>query len=94
MTVSQPDGGLSLWCQLHGGLRARSLLAEAAREGVVFLPGDAFTIDNDGAEYLRICFGIAGVDELREGARRLGRAVDALSQRTTIVGTRSAQPMV
>ncbi len=94
MTVSQPDGGLSLWCRLHGGLRARALLAEAAREGVVFLPGDAFTIDNDGAEHLRICFGIAGVDELREGARRLGRAVDALSQRTTMVGTRSARPMV
>jgi len=83
---------MSLWCRLTGGFSARALLGEAVREGVVFLPGDSFSVGSDESSKLRICFGLGTEADLEEGAERLGRAIAAVSQRSVV--RRRAAPVV
>jgi len=89
---NRPGGGMSLWCRLTGGFSARALLGEAVREGVVFLPGDSFSVGSDESSKLRICFGLGTEADLEEGAERLGRAIAAVSQRSVV--RRRAAPVV
>ena len=89
---NRPGGGMSLWCRLTGGYGARALLAEAVREGLVFLPGDSFSVDSDESSKLRICYGLASEADLEEGAERLGRAIARMSQRSAV--RRRAAPLV
>lgn len=72
---SRPSGGLFVWMQLPAGLSARELLGYAEREGVSFSPGELFFVNSDRPECLRLCFIQAGVDEITEGIRRLGKAL-------------------
>ena len=74
------------------GQRARTVLQEAAREGVVALPGDAFAVDVDASSNLRLSYGIEGESELREGARRLAAALDRVGG--PLPAARHAAPMV
>src|SRR5690606_5789163 len=46
ISADRPDGGIYLWCKLNDGLRVRDLLPEAAREGVIFAPGESFHVDS------------------------------------------------
>jgi 2-aminoadipate transaminase len=77
----KPDGGYYLWCALEGGLQARDLQEEAARLGVAFVPGDAFYLGVGGESHLRLNFTGPGADSLKEGARRLGLALERLARR-------------
>ena len=74
------------------GFRARSVLHQAAREGVVALPGDAFAVDVDASRSLRLSFGIEGESELREDARRLAAALERLGD--PMPWARHTTPMV
>ncbi len=74
----QPDGGLYLWCRVNDRLRVRDLLAESAREGVAFAPGEPFFLDTPseaGRNTLRLNFTLPSLAEVDEGTRRLGIAL-------------------
>ena len=66
-------GGMFLWGRV--AVRTRPLLAGALRAGVAFVPGDAFGVDTDHAQWLRLSFATLPVAELRTAAARLRRAV-------------------
>lgn len=82
ISANRPDGGIYLWCRLNDGLRVRDLLPEAAREGVVFAPGEAFHVDaasGRGRHDIRLNFTLPTDAEIDEGIRRLGIALHRLA---------------
>jgi 2-aminoadipate transaminase len=58
---------------------ARGLLDVALEEGVAFVPGDAFAIDEDHRSALRFSISAPTPDRIDEGVRRLRRAFDRLA---------------
>jgi DNA-binding transcriptional MocR family regulator len=72
-----PEGGLYLWCQL-ARVRAREVQREAFRDGVVFVPGEAFYVDRGGTHELRVCFTAQPVDRAADAAKTLARSVAAV----------------
>jgi DNA-binding transcriptional MocR family regulator len=85
---ARPEGGIFLWGRLPAAISMARLLAEAARERVAFLPGSVFSSDGAAANGLRLNFSALPVDHLREGARRLARALSAAAR----VGTPVTYP--
>jgi len=77
LTFTPPLGGMYLWCRLSRGLTTARLLPQAKAMGVVFASGEVFFCDEAGAHHLRLCFSSRPVEELAEGARRLGKALGA-----------------
>jgi 2-aminoadipate transaminase len=89
-----PQGGLFIWATLDERIDTTDLLALARdREGVAFVPGRAAYLDGrSGASSMRLNF--AGVPEadIREGTRRIGKAVrEQLSLISSLSG--SAMPV-
>jgi 2-aminoadipate transaminase len=72
-----PEGGLFIWATLDDRIDTTDLLALARKsDGVAFVPGRAAYMDGrSGASSMRLNFaGVADAD-IREGVRRIGRAV-------------------
>jgi len=95
----EPQGGFNLWCRLPPGLKARHVMAEAARQGVAVVPGEVFYPDGGGQEEIRLNFGCLPVALIEEGVRRLGLAMTALLKKREVVGEPrdgefAAQPIV
>lgn len=76
--VQPPQGGLFLWLRLPGILSATRLLPLACQEGVAFAPGTRFFPDGSGEEFLRLNFASQPPEAIREGIRRLGKAIRSL----------------
>lgn len=73
----RPEGGFFLWVTLPEGGEARQLLGAARKEGVAFVPGDAFCVDGGGRRSFRLAYSQTSPARLSEAAARLGRAVRA-----------------
>lgn len=93
-----PSGGFYFWCRLTDPrLGCRELLAEAGRQGVNFVPGDAFYPDGEGTRDFRLCFATTGAAGLQEGVRRLARALAVVEKSRRTGGgrpTRSLAPLI
>jgi 2-aminoadipate transaminase len=97
MRWNEPTGGLHLWCHLEGGLRTRALLVEASRRRVAFVAGEAFHADGGGENALRLNFSYRDERGIREGVRRLGKAVAALirdQEKRRVVPSATVRPIV
>jgi DNA-binding transcriptional MocR family regulator len=82
LQAGRSPGGIYIWARLSEGLRVRDLLPEAAREGVVFVPGESFHVDSStgrGRSHIRLNFTLPAEEELEEGVRRLGLALHRLA---------------
>lgn len=70
-----PDGGYFAWVKIPG-IDTSHLLSQALAEGVSYVPGKYFFLDqNDGTEFLRLSFSYANEEEIIEGTRRLGQLI-------------------
>jgi 2-aminoadipate transaminase len=72
-----PEGGLFVWATLPEYIDTTNLLAQCDR--VAFVPGRAAYVDVDerrGASSMRLNFAGLPEEEIREGIRRIGAAVD------------------
>ena len=76
-----PQGGFSLWLELESGLRARDVLTEAIRRGVLFVPGDVFHVDGGGRSSLRLSFSGLSEGDLAIAGRRLAEAIRVVAGR-------------
>ena len=76
-TTTTPEGGLFIWVTLPKGLDAERILPYAIDRQVAFIPGIYFYAGAPVRETLRVSFATATPDELRDGAARLGAAIDA-----------------
>ena len=75
-TWTEPEGGLFIWATLPEYIDTSDLLAKALREDVAFVPGQAAYVDESrGRSSMRLNFSGVGDDEIREGVRRIGKAI-------------------
>jgi 2-aminoadipate transaminase len=80
---TRPAGGLFVWAELPRFLDTRELLLDAIEDKVAFVPGQGFHPDHSGTNTMRLNFSNVPPDQLREGVRRLGVAIQRrLSVRT------------
>jgi 2-aminoadipate transaminase len=75
-----PRGGFFLWVSMGPGTDTRQLLAHAIEQGVIFVAGAPFFVDDSGQETLRLSFSLPAPDRIREGVARLAAAVSALRE--------------
>ena len=75
LTWPAPRGGFFLWAKLPDPLDAHRLLDRAVRHGVVFVAGEAFFVNGEGRNLMRLCFSAPSHDRIREGVSRLAAAV-------------------
>lgn len=73
-----PQGGLYLWARLPHDLVGREVEAAALAEGLSVRAGEAFLVHDGPSRHIRLCYAAPGVDQIVEGARRLGHAVNRL----------------
>ena len=77
-TWTEPEGGFFLWVTLPEGVDAEAMLPAAAEEGVTYLPGERFFVeDGKGTRSLRLSFSHVSPEELEAGVAALGRATEA-----------------
>lgn len=77
--LDPPQGGLFLWLRLPENLSSLRLLPLALEEGVEFAPGSRFfPIPAEGERYLRLNFATRTPEDIEEGMRRLGTALQRL----------------
>lgn len=73
-----PDGGLLLWCRLADNIKERRLYQIARKKGLLLMPGFLFYPQGyQGCGHIRLSFSKCSDDEIREGVRLLGEALDA-----------------
>ena len=72
---TRPAGGLFVWAELPRDVDTRELLLDAVQDKVAFVPGQGFHPDNTGTNTMRLNFSNVPPDQLREGVRRLGVAI-------------------
>ena len=77
VTWTHPDGGLFLWCTLPEGCDSQALSEIALEKGVAFVPGRDFMVDSDApCRDFRLNFSTPSYENMEEGVRRLGAAID------------------
>lgn len=81
LDFSLPVGGFYLWCKLHTTVTSPVLLHEATKNGVSFVPGEAFYTDHSSLKELRLCFVTHPEEKLQEGIKRLSKTLFSLEQK-------------
>ena len=81
---THPQGGLFIWATLPDYIDTTDLLARALEDHVAFVPGRAAYVDGRGGSSMRLNFSGVGVDDIREGIRRLG---DVVREQVELYGT-------
>jgi 2-aminoadipate transaminase len=80
----RPEGGMFIWVRLEGSdLDTHALLPGAIANGVAYVPGRAFGIDDQHPRALRLSFASASPTELVEGIARLAASIPSLAPRVT-----------
>jgi len=80
ISFDPPQGGFYLWLKLKGQLKAEDVWRTAAEEGVSLTQGTSFFPARDPeGEHLRIAYPWTPIEELEEGARRLGLACERVA---------------
>lgn len=77
----EPLGGGHLWASLDSPVSERDLVDEAWRQGVAYAPGGAMSVARTQDLCLRLSYCYLEPDEMDEGVRRLGAALESLSIR-------------
>jgi len=66
-----PPGGIFLWVKLPKPVDTGRLAEIALKEGVAINPGNEWTLQQDSAQHLRLCFANPNVDTIRAGIAKL-----------------------
>jgi 2-aminoadipate transaminase len=70
-----PSGGMFVWARFSHFVDAQELLPRAVEHGVAYVPGQAFAVEGEYRQSLRLSFATTPPDQLVEGVRRLARAL-------------------
>jgi 2-aminoadipate transaminase len=80
-TWTRPDGGFFLWIDMPSEISGDAVAAAAQAEGVAVLPGSLFYPNSDGGSNgLRLSYSNASPERIREGIRRLQRAISSVAR--------------
>jgi 2-aminoadipate transaminase len=72
---TRPKGGLFIWVKLPEACSSTDLLGLAVAQGVAFVPGNPFFVDNSGQNTMRLNFSNAALDQIKEGIDKLGGVI-------------------
>ncbi|MGZ7210056.1 MAG: aminotransferase-like domain-containing protein [Methanobacterium sp.] len=78
---TKPEGGMFLWVTLPEELSSMDLFELAIKENVAFVPGKAFFTDGSGDNTLRLNFSNSDEEKIKEGIKRLGKAIYKLMKK-------------
>jgi 2-aminoadipate transaminase len=70
-----PAGGMFVWGRIVDFVDTQALLPKAVERGMAYVPGHAFTVEDDHRQSLRLSFATNSPDQLSEGVRRLAAAL-------------------
>jgi 2-aminoadipate transaminase len=78
-TVSwpKPKGGFFLWLTLPPAVDADRMIPRAVEHGVVYVAGEAFYVNGQGRNTMRLSFSAPPPDRIEEGVSRLARTLRA-----------------
>ncbi len=74
-TWTDPDGGMFVWLRLPDSLDSASLLKEALKHDVAYVPGAPFFATTPDHATLRMCFTANAPAEITEGMARLAKVL-------------------
>jgi 2-aminoadipate transaminase len=76
-TVSWPDprGGFFLWATLPNTIDSDAMIPRAVEHGVIYVAGEAFFVNGEGRNIVRLSFSAPTPVRIKEGVARLARAV-------------------
>jgi 2-aminoadipate transaminase len=74
-TWPKPSGGFFLWLTLPPSIDADRMIARAIDEGVVYVAGEAFYVNGEGKNTLRLSFSAPTPERIEIGVSRLARAL-------------------
>jgi 2-aminoadipate transaminase len=77
ITWTPARGGFFLWAALPPPFDANALLPRAIENGVVYVAGDAFFVEDGGSDVMRLSFSAPAPERIRDGVARLKKALDA-----------------
>ncbi len=74
-TWTKPEGGLFVWVTLAESIDARTVFDEAIECKVAFIPGEAFAVEGDHKNTMRLSFCNCDPDRIHEAVSRLAKIV-------------------
>ncbi|MBK9384978.1 MAG: PLP-dependent aminotransferase family protein [Planctomycetes bacterium] len=89
-----PDGGYGVWVELEESVDAPRLQRHAAREGVVYTPGELFYDTPPERTCLRLSLSRVDVERIEPGLQRLARALDGARRAIGFRSPASAMPVL
>jgi 2-aminoadipate transaminase len=92
-TVSwpKPKGGFFLWLTLAAGLDADKMIPRAVEQGVVYVAGEAFYVNGEGHNTLRLSFSAPTPERIEAGVSRLALTLRGESE-ARATGAAAAAP--
>ncbi len=78
---TKPTGGLFVWLTLPEGFDTLEMMDLAKEKGVLFIPGESFSIDGCCNSSMRLSFCLPPHDKIIEGVRRLRETVQEYGKR-------------
>lgn len=69
---NQPGGGMVIWVSLPASLNASQILLEAAKQGVIFSPGERFYASQPQSNMMRLSFTMTDAPQIEVAVKRLG----------------------
>ncbi|HAA85150.1 MAG TPA: PLP-dependent aminotransferase family protein [Kosmotogaceae bacterium] len=84
-TWTRPYGGLFIWLTLPEGFDTLEMMDSAKEKGVLFIPGESFTIDGGCSNSMRLSFCLPPHDRIIEGVRRLRETVQEYGEKKDLL---------
>ncbi len=72
VTWNAPEGGMFIWVELPEGLNSMTILEEAVRRNVAYVPGAPFYATNPRMNTLRLAFVTVPAERIEQGVSILG----------------------
>lgn len=72
VTWNAPEGGMFIWVELPEGLNSMTILEEAVRRNVAYVPGAPFYATNPRMNTLRLAFVTVPAEHIEQGVSILG----------------------
>lgn len=73
---THPEGGLFTWCEIRKDLDAATILEEALKEKVAFVPGASFFPNGGKRNFFRLNYSNMNEEKIVEGIKRLGNVLN------------------
>lgn len=85
MKFTRPDGGMFTWAELPEELHSLELFDLAAKDNVIFVPGDPFYVGKTKTRTMRLNFSCVDEATILVGIQRLGKAIQKLMDKRVSV---------